>query len=267
MASPTYKDTGIVLRKTRLGESDLIVELLDEKGCKLKLVAKGARKPNGRFSAHLELFNTCELLCVKGKNLDIATESRLVDSRAELMFDPSRMYAASSVAELLSLITQPSLEQPRLFDLTQASLQSMISTQENTLSLSLAAAILKTVAFAGLKPSLNSCAMCATHIDLPEYSSAKPLSSKKRDIRFSHNEGGVVCAECAKQAETVWVDQGVIALAQKLMMSRFSEISAMSDSVDVTFELLQLLQMWVATHIGTRLKSLSMFMDMQFIRS
>ena len=48
----TYKTLALVLRKTKLGERDLIVTLLAESGALLKCVAKGARKPGGSFAAN-----------------------------------------------------------------------------------------------------------------------------------------------------------------------------------------------------------------------
>ena len=51
---PTYDARAIVLRKTKLGESDLIVTLLAQDGSQARAVAKGARKPARPFAARLE---------------------------------------------------------------------------------------------------------------------------------------------------------------------------------------------------------------------
>lgn len=268
MASPTYKARGIVLRKTRLGESDLIVELIDEQGRKIKLVAKGARKPSSRLSAHLELFNTCDLLCVKGKNLDIVKESRLVSSRRHLMDDPLKNAAASTIAELVSNIVQASLEQARLFEMTDAALDAIDSDMQGATDLLLAADIVKTVSVIGLRPTLTSCVICAT----PEVTedeldtAASSLASRQRDIRFSHMDGGIVCADCSKSADTIWVPRSSIVLAQRLLSSRFADIAQLDVEDATVFELLQVLNMWVATHIAVRLKSLGFFLDIRYIR-
>ena len=71
MASKTYKTSGIVLRKTKLGEKDLIVSILDESGALVRAVAKGARKPGGSYAAKLELFSVVDLMLAQGKNLDV----------------------------------------------------------------------------------------------------------------------------------------------------------------------------------------------------
>lgn len=269
MAAPTYKARGIVLRKTRLSESDLIVELIDDEGKKLKLVAKGARKPASRLSAHLELFNTCEVLCVKGKNLDIVKESRLVSSRSQLMSDPVKNAAACSVVELISAIIQTSLKQPRLFEMTDAALDAIDTKDVSATDILLAADIIKTVSLTGLRPMLLSCAICgAPEIEQDELAlSVSLLAAKARDIRISHIEGGIICADCAKLVESAWVPRSSIILAQHLLMSRFSDIASFKVEDATVFELLQILHLWVGVHIGTKLKSLGPFFDLRYIRT
>ena len=51
MGSPTYNATVLVLHKTKLGESDLILTFLTQDGRQLRAVARVARKPNSSFSS------------------------------------------------------------------------------------------------------------------------------------------------------------------------------------------------------------------------
>ena len=50
MGERTRNDRVVVLRKTKLGESDLILTLLSSDGSQIRAVAKGARKPKSPFS-------------------------------------------------------------------------------------------------------------------------------------------------------------------------------------------------------------------------
>ncbi|MFR7495204.1 MAG: DNA repair protein RecO [Adlercreutzia sp.] len=54
MAQPTYSLRALVLRRTKLGESDLILTLLSEDGSQKRAVAKGARRPKSSFAARTE---------------------------------------------------------------------------------------------------------------------------------------------------------------------------------------------------------------------
>ena len=90
MARPTYTARVIVVRKTKLGESDLILSLLTEDGSQLRAVAKGARKPKSSFASRLELFSVADILCAKGRSLDVVSEARLVEGNAALRNDIER---------------------------------------------------------------------------------------------------------------------------------------------------------------------------------
>ncbi|TLM78904.1 MAG: hypothetical protein FDZ70_03415 [Actinobacteria bacterium] len=70
---PPYSARALVLRKTKLGETDLILTLLAEDGRQLRAVARGARKPGSRFGARLEPGAVGDLLLHTGRTLDHVT--------------------------------------------------------------------------------------------------------------------------------------------------------------------------------------------------
>ena len=79
---PSYPARALVLRKTKLGETDTIVTLLASDGRQVRAVAKGLRKPGGRFGARLEPFAVADLLLHTGRSLDVITEARTVATHA-----------------------------------------------------------------------------------------------------------------------------------------------------------------------------------------
>ena len=122
MARQTYSLHAIVLRKTKLGESDLILTLLAEDGRQVRAVAKGARKPNSSFSSRLEIFAEVEALMASGKSLDIVKEVRLVDAHQGIVFDAQHAAACAPVVDLASRLTQPDLVSPKMFALLSSAL-------------------------------------------------------------------------------------------------------------------------------------------------
>lgn len=96
MASPTKTITALVLRRTKLGETDVIVTLLAEDGSQVKAVAKGARKPTSSFASRLELYSVAKILVAEGKNLDIVKEVRLLEGNEALRNDFFRSSAISA---------------------------------------------------------------------------------------------------------------------------------------------------------------------------
>ena len=49
-----YRDSGVVLRTIKLGETDRIITLLTQGHGKVRAVAKGVRKSGSRFGGRLE---------------------------------------------------------------------------------------------------------------------------------------------------------------------------------------------------------------------
>ena len=73
-----YRIEALVLRKTKLKESDLIVTLLAEDGSLVRAVAHGARKPQSPFASRLEPCAVVDVLLARGRSLDVAKEARFV---------------------------------------------------------------------------------------------------------------------------------------------------------------------------------------------
>ena len=167
MSQPTYGARGIVLRKTKLGEGDLVVTLLSEDGSQLRAVAKGARKPTSPFASRLELYSVADALLARGRSLDIVKEARLVEGNERLRRDLERAVCAAPVAELSGCVSQDGLENPRLFALTRAALSSLGRVEVPFAPAIAAGHLLKALAFAGLRPSLDACAVCGRELGAP----------------------------------------------------------------------------------------------------
>lgn len=248
MSSKAYSAQVIVLRKTKLGESDLIVTLLASDGSQIRAVAKGARKPSNAFSSRLELFSIADVLICEGKNLDIIQEARLVYYDDNLRTDIERSAAAAPLAELLDKTTQLDLESPRLFDLTKAALSSIASVERTYIPSITAAHLLKSFAFLGLRPSLHMCVICGRDID---------LDTCPKIVRFSHSEGGLLCSHCDPTPESLSMNTEICKWMLALLSSTFADIEGMKIDPGVSFELLQFCQTWTREHVGSSLKSLN----------
>lgn len=248
MSQPTYDVRAIVLRKTKLGESDLIVTMLAEDGSQMRAVAKGARKPTSSFAARLELYSVADALVARGRSLDIVKEVRLVESNDRLRRDIEHAAGAAPMAELLDRVTQMGLENPRLFALTRAALASLGRVEAAQVPAVCAAHLLKTLAFAGLRPSLDVCVGCGRDVAPAPADALVPLS---------YQEGGAVCAACRPNVETVLVPASTVAWCRALLGSTFAEIEALEVDPSASFAVLRFCQQWVHEHVGSNLKSLN----------
>ena len=70
-----FRTEAIVLRRTDFGEADRLLTVFTPERGKLRLIAKGARKPTSRKSGHVELFSYGHFLVAVGRDLDLVTQA------------------------------------------------------------------------------------------------------------------------------------------------------------------------------------------------
>ncbi len=264
MARPTYHARVLVIRKTKLGETDLILTMLAEDGSQLRAVAKGARKPSGAFASRLELFSEADVLLVRGKSLDIVKEARLVCSNAQVRESIERAACAAVMAELLDRATQPDLPSPKLFPLTHTALAALSRADAAHAPAICAAHLLKTFAFAGVRPVLGHCALCGD--ELAEVVGGggagaaapgrAPLPPAARTVAFSVAEGGALCEACTTP-DAIRVRAATLAWARALLSSKFCDIEGMEVDQAAIFDVLRLCQAWGQVHLAAHLRSLT----------
>ncbi len=242
----TYKLRGIVLRKTKLADKDLIVTLLADDGELCKAVAKGARKPGGSLAARLELFSTCDLMLAKGRTLDVVTEAKLVAGESCAAFGLEQAACAAVVSELVNQVAQPGLEQPRLFDMTRAALAAIAATTPETALIITAGDLMKTMALVGYRPSFSTCIACGNRIMYDDAYARVPVSVL---------DGGAFCPNCPRPSDSVLVDSRIVRWNDALIASTFAEIAKYEIDVATSFELLQFARQWIRAHTGRDLKS------------
>ena len=260
MASRTYPLRALVLRRTKLGESDVICTLLSSDGSQIRAVAKGARKPSSSFASRLEVYAVCDLLLVEGKSLDIVKEARLVEANAHLRSDIDLMEAAAPMVELLDKTTQVGLEDERLFPMACAALQALksggaghsVNSEDSdghsTGSVVFTSAhLLKTLAVLGFRPRFDVCVGCGNLLVLDQL---------PHNVSFSLVDGGLVCDSCRRSTETVILSRDTVLWAQALLFSTFAEISRFDMGPASCLAELRFLQMWIRQHLGIKLKSL-----------
>jgi DNA repair protein RecO (recombination protein O) len=246
MAQPTYTFQGIVLRRTKLSESDLILNVLASDGSLKRLVAKGARKPRSAFAARTDL--TCEIegLAAVGRNLDILKEARLLNAHHQLQTSVEGCVVTPPLLELLGRVAQENLENPPLYALTHKTLRCMDdASNEERLALG-AAALLKMLAFSGFRPHFTACISCGSAVD----------GSLSTFADFSALEGGVVCPACTPHFETVPLNKETLHWAHFFLMSPLNEVKENPVPVSASFAVLYVVQDIVRAHIGRPLKSL-----------
>ena len=246
--SRTYRTKALVLDKTKLGESDLILELLAEDGRKIRAVAKGARKPGGRLAARCELFSTADLLLAHGRSLDVVSQAQLVAAPLATSVAYETVSAASAIAETAKLCSFEDAEDPFVFRITERALVCIGASSDGAhLDLIAAAYIFKVLAHVGYRADFSACVACGD-----------------ADVSwFSASMGGLLCASCARDvAGAEQLGTAEVGWLRALMSSTFDELEAAPIDAPTAVFLLSLAHSWAATHLDARLRALEFLLGL-----
>jgi DNA repair protein RecO (recombination protein O) len=175
---------GVVLRRFNYGEADRILVLYTLERGKVRVIAKGLRRPTSRLAGHLELFSRGEILLGHGRELDVVSQVQINNPYAGLRTDLERTAQAFVIAELLDAGTPDAHPQPELYQTLLDSL-SAIEQQPRPDVASLQAQIHLLARF-GFRPELQRCIHCRCEL--------KPVENFMDPRR-----GGALCPECARR--------------------------------------------------------------------
>lgn len=116
---------GIILARTNYGEADRIITVLTPDQGKLRLMAKGVRRPKSKLAGGIELFSVSDITFIRGKK-DIGT---LVSSRLDVHFgaivkDIDRTMLGYELIKQLNKLTEDEPE-PEYFNLLEKTFESL----------------------------------------------------------------------------------------------------------------------------------------------
>jgi len=182
------KTEAIVLKGLKFGDTSKIVTLYTKDYGKIKVIAKGIRKPKSRLAGTLETFFHIHIVFYKKTTTEIylLSQSEIMHPFQKITKDLNRYALASGVLELLDkLITgeEPNLE---IFELTLNTLSFMEACAPKSVEKSFLFFVLRLADILGYKPKFDRCISCG-----------KTIPGKL--ILFSPEKGGIVCARCARE--------------------------------------------------------------------
>lgn len=239
--SRTYRTKAIVLDKTKLKETDLILTLVDQTGRQIRAVAKGARKPGSRLAARCELCCEVDLLLAHGRSLDIVSQAELIAAPLGSQPTYELLAAASAVAEVAERCTYEDAEDPFVYPITRAALAQLAQADPAHQDLLVAAYVFKLLSHVGYRPDYSCCIACDD--EHPTY--------------FSAQAGGLLCASCAQGVPGCeQVDVNMAQWLEALIALRFTELAASNIDPHTAARLLGLAHIWAATHLDCRLRAL-----------
>lgn len=177
-----YKTEAIVLSRMALGEADRILTIFTPRHGKVRVIAKGVRRPTSRLGPHLEYFAKVSLMLARGRDLDVVTGAETVELHLNLRTDLAAFGHASHISELLLRLTEDRQELEEPYELLSGSLRLLnegVDPFAVTRHFELAL-----LGMLGYRPELYSCVTCEQV--MPEAPN-----------RFIPSRGGMTCPSCA----------------------------------------------------------------------
>lgn len=247
-ASRTYPVRAIVLGRTKMGETDLVLTLLADDGRRLRAVAKGARKPQGKLAGKVQLFSQGRFLMARGRSLDVVAEATLVDAHRATANSLDGVAAASAVCEVARLACYEDVEDPFLFPLLAktlaladaASVRQGADGPATELDLLAAAYTFKVLSHHGWLPEVGACVECGD----PAVSWFSPVA------------GGALCESCARDVPGAEpADPAALAWIGALVGLTYEQLLAQVPDPATVRWLLGRAHLWAATHLEARLRA------------
>lgn len=179
-----YHTDAIVLGRFDLGEADRILSVMTPSLGKLRVIAKGIRRPTSRFASHTELLSLTQLTLAKGRDLDVVSGAQLRSGHWSIREDLDALGSASHCAELIESLVQERDSHPGLYRALRSALELLDSgANPRLIARWFEFTILVSV---GYRPELYRCVGCGTEAE------ARPNA-------FSGRLGGILCADCASR--------------------------------------------------------------------
>ena len=208
-----YRTEGIVLKSIEYGDADKIVTIYTKNYGKIQAIAKGVRKTKSKFGSSLEILTYAIFLIYKGKNIDIISQTEILESFFTASKEIVKFAFASNCIEIINKISEEGEVNLSIFFLLKEVLHHLKEAKDpKLLNLSFK---WQTLAILGYKPSLNRCCICNSKIE------------NQKEMFFSIDKGGVVCNKCLSKdkRECIQVSLYFIKLGRKLLITPLSVIS------------------------------------------
>ncbi|HET8569638.1 MAG TPA: DNA repair protein RecO [Candidatus Limnocylindria bacterium] len=183
MASRTYRAEAIVLKTLDLGEADRILTLLTRHFGKVRVVAKGIRRPTSRMAGHVEPLSHSTFQLYRGRELDVLTGATLLAPYHAMREDLVRIAAGWYVAELADRLTVDRAPAAPTFDLVETALRHLDARRSPGLVCRWFD--LHLLDRSGFRPELGRCVQCRGEL------------AETAHI-WSPEAGGVICGGCVR---------------------------------------------------------------------
>jgi len=258
--------TGMVLVSMPVGDYDRRLTILTKERGKISAFAKGSRKPTSPLLGCSQPFSFGEFILYEGKSSYNVVSAEISNYFAELREDVESIYYAMYFCEFSCFMTKENLEAGEPLKLLYMTLRAL---SKPALHKKLVRRIfeLRFMAVNGEMPQVESCVLCGREEML-----------KQSKGWFSPSEGGICCEECRRKRiqeqqgtegeaghfpagkympenDGVWVGTSTIYTMQYILATPLEKLFTFTVSDEVLSELCEVMDRFLAKHVGHKMKS------------
>ncbi|GAB4450673.1 MAG: DNA repair protein RecO [Anaerolineae bacterium] len=237
-----FRTEAIIMRRRDFGEADRLLTVFTPGRGKIRLIAKGARKPTSRKGGHVELFTRVDMLVAKGRDLDILSQVEMVEPYLPLHEDLVRAAYAAHVVELLDRFTGEEEENARAYSLLRDTLGFLCTEEIENLRLAARFYELRLLSWVGYQPQLFTCVVGNEAVSA-------------QDQYFSYAEGGVVCPEHARAERMMPLSLGALKVLRYLQTQDYETVRVLNLRGALHAELERVLHGYITYLLEQRLQS------------
>ena len=233
------KCEGIVIRSTDYGETNKIVTLYTKEFGKIGVMARGAKKPNSRFSAVTQLFHYGTYLFQGSRGLGQLQQAETIESFRSIREDIFLTAYAAFIAELLDKGTEERKPSSSLYDLFYLSLHSLDEGYDPEVIMNIVE--LKMLHVFGFAPELDRCVNCG---------------AQDGTFSFSVREGGLLCHRCEHiDPYRMKISPAIIRLLRVFYYMDLNRLGTISIKEETKQEIRKVLDAYYGEYLGVELKT------------
>jgi DNA repair protein RecO (recombination protein O) len=264
----SYSTEAVILKHTDLGEADRILTLLTPYKGKMRVVAKGARRPISRKTGHLDLLCHSQLQMALGRNLDIVTQAQAIENFLHLRAELWHMTCGFYLAELIDRFIEDDTRHLDVYNLLLEALRALdadaLELQHNReqgvaptgyersrSQLLLRYVELNLLSYIGYEPALRTCAHCHSELEPVQNGFSPPL-------------GGALCPNCSH----LWaqsLSMNALKVLRLLQRSEWTQVPRLRLDARLLAEVESAMHSLLRFHLERDLKSWS-FLEMLNIK-
>ena len=182
-----FTTNAINLKSYNLSETDKIIVMYSKDKGIIRGVAKGAKKTTSKLGGRMDMLVANQLMLRHGRNLDTICQAQAINTFKNTRNDMDKLLYSiycGDIVHSFGVENDPNSEE--IYELFYKTLDAISKSKNKTeLLLAVLKFQLKITHIAGYSLELESCVCCGGKLD-------------KENIRFSAQNGGTVCEECAK---------------------------------------------------------------------